>query len=207
MRAGNGGSQTAAPPHQTLRFLVFLEVSERFKDTRRTFLLYLNKSSGGCCIYSEMVLKREPSGERPRLLCTRSATGAAAGRQGTESRRPFLKNKKRRHPWGCSHDAPAPPRGPARPARRPRGLDGARLSWARGVTWWPWRALRAPLGSPPGRGSLPPRVGLRVTVSVGPCGRPPCRDRTEAGARTDIPGVGSWPTAFRHGTWRKCLLC
>lgn len=33
-------------PHQILRFLTFLEVSERFQDTRRTFLLYLNKPSG-----------------------------------------------------------------------------------------------------------------------------------------------------------------
>lgn len=44
------------------------------------------------------------------------------GKQGTKSHSPFPKNKKRPNPWGHTRDAPAPPRCPARPARRPRGL-------------------------------------------------------------------------------------
>lgn len=34
-------------PQQVLRFLVFLQVSERFKDTRRAFHLYLNNPQVG----------------------------------------------------------------------------------------------------------------------------------------------------------------
>lgn len=129
-----------------------------------------------------------------------SCTSAVQRKPGTKSQNPFPKNKKRPHPWGRSNDAPAPPRGPARPARRPRGLRWAQLSRVRGATWWPQHALRAPLGSPTCPGSLPSPSGENrspwVTVSVGHCGRPSYGYRTEAWDPTDVPRVSLWPKAL-----------
>lgn len=85
-------------------------------------------------------------------------TSAVEGEQRAKSQSPFPKNQKPAptHPWGCSRDAPAPPRGPCEAGpETPQPPTGARLSRARGALWWLRRALRTPLGFPPCPGVLP----------------------------------------------------
>lgn len=162
-----------------------------------------------------MVLKREPFGEGPRLLCPPLPPHLSApalsyrcgGREaGNGIPETFSKEQKAPPPLGLLPRCPSPAQGPCeagpetpRPRRGAAFLgSGCHLVAVARTAGSARKSALAGLPASP-RGS--------PGDSVGPCGRPPCRDRTEAGARTDIPGVGSWPTAFRRVTWRKFLLC